>query len=261
MVKPRKLFAVAAFLILTLTACSSGSGGSSNIEVPIFAAASLNKVFTQFEAEFEAENPQYDLVFNFAGSGDLVSQMQAGAPYAVFASANEKWMDEAVKHNLVSNPQIFANNTLALAVAANNPKQITNLSDLVENPDLIVARCAADVPCGSLTDKVLAAAAVDISFDTEQNSVTDTLGVLLSGQADAAFIYSTDIAGANEVEPKVISVPLPQAAEFIQAYPIAIASDNQSLSNEQISAAKAFVEYVMSAEAKAQLLQAGFIVE
>lgn len=37
----------------------------------VFAAASLNSVFTKLEPQFEAANPGADLCFNFGGSSGL----------------------------------------------------------------------------------------------------------------------------------------------------------------------------------------------
>ncbi len=61
----------------------------------MFAAASLKGTFTEIGKQFEAAHEGVTVKFNFAGSSDLVAQIQQGAPADVFASADTKNMDKA----------------------------------------------------------------------------------------------------------------------------------------------------------------------
>ena len=73
------------------------------------------------------------MTFSFAGSSDLVTQLQQGAPGDVFASADTKNMDKATGDNLVEGgPVNFASNTLEIAVPPDNPAKITSFADLAE---------------------------------------------------------------------------------------------------------------------------------
>jgi len=54
----------------------------------VFAAASLTDAFTEIAAAFDSDNPGVTTVFNFAGSNQLATQINEGAPADVFASAN-----------------------------------------------------------------------------------------------------------------------------------------------------------------------------
>ena len=54
----------------------------------VFAAASLTDSFTEIGDAFEAANPDSNVMFNFAGSSDLVAQISEGAVADVFASAD-----------------------------------------------------------------------------------------------------------------------------------------------------------------------------
>jgi molybdate transport system substrate-binding protein len=59
---------------LTVAACSgdqTATSGRQRVPVTVFAAASLNDVFTKLEPQFEAANPGADLRVNFGGSSDL----------------------------------------------------------------------------------------------------------------------------------------------------------------------------------------------
>lgn len=254
--------ATAAMSLLALSACGSGGGADSagdasdgggaggDKKVTVFAAASLTTVYERLEATFEKENPGVDVVLSTGGSSDLVTQMEQGAPADVFASADEKNMDRAVESSLISGePTPFATNELTIAVQPGNPHGIASLSDL-ENPDLSVVRCAVPVPCGSVSDAVLSDAGVTVTAASEENSVTDVLGKVTAGEADAGLVYVTDVArseGAAE------SVEIPEAADHRTTYPIAVTSGAADP-----DLAQKFVDLVTGPEGQKALADAGF---
>lgn len=217
----------------------------------IYAAASLKAPFTELAEQFEDQHPEADVILNFAGSSDLVVQITQGAPVDVFASADTDSMDRLAEAGLdVSSPQPFATNTLSIAVAPGNPAGIKSFHDLTD-PGLQVVVCAPRVPCGVATENAEKASGTTLSPVSEENSVTDVLGKVESGQADAGLVYITDIQGA--ARDKVEGVDFPQAAEAVNTYPIAAVGgpDRQDL-------ADAFVESVLSERGQAVLDQAGF---
>ena len=71
----------------------------------MFAAASLKSTFTTLGIRFETANPGTQVTFSFAGSSDLVAQLQQGAPADVFASADTKNMDKATGDQLFAAPR------------------------------------------------------------------------------------------------------------------------------------------------------------
>ena len=232
----------------------AGNDGSQPVTLHVFAAASLTESFAQLEKDFEAAHPNVDVVVSYAGSQDLVAQMQAGAPADVFASASQTWMDRAASEGLTDgDPVVFARNSLQLAVAPGNPKNVTGLEDVAERDELVTVRCAAAVPCGALTDKVLDAESASVSFDTEQNSVTDTLGLVTAGEADVAFVYTTDVTAARG---KADGVDIAGADSIATTYPIASTSLSRVESRDEV--ARQFVEYVAGAQGQKVLAGAGF---
>ena len=108
------------------TAGTSGTaeaGGS----IVVFAAASLKKSFTDIGEQFKTDNPGASVEFSFAGSSDLVTQLTQGAAADVFASADTNNMEKAAQAGLLAGaPVNFASNTLTIAVAPGNPKNITS---------------------------------------------------------------------------------------------------------------------------------------
>lgn len=249
---------LALIAALTLGACvkdgGSADGGDRSLTLHVFAAASLSAPFDKLEQAFENTHPDVDVVMNFAGSQDLVAQMQAGAPADLFASANEEWMDKARTAGLISGDSpIFARNILEIAVAPGNPKEVKGLADVASRPDLVVVRCAPAVPCGALTDRVLESSGYKVQADTEQNSVTDTLGLVSAGEADAGFVYATDIQAASDT---VEGVPFDEAQNFSTAYPIALTT--QGSEGKANASAREFLQFVTGAEGQNVLEKAGF---
>lgn len=229
---------------------SSAESTAVTGEVTVFAAASLKKTFTELGAQFETVHPGTKVTFNFAGSSDLVAQIAQGAPADVFASADTNNMTKAAEADAVAaDPVNFATNTLTIVTPPGNPKGIASFADLAK-PGTQVVVCAPQVPCGSATEKVEKATGVELSPVSEESAVTDVLGKITSGQADAGLVYVTDAAGAGD---KVDTVAFPESGDAVNTYPIAVLKD---AANPQ--AAQAFVELVTSPSGQDVLTAAGF---
>ena len=215
--------------------------------VTVFAAASLTESFAEIEAAFEAAHPNVDVVLNFGGSSGLATQIVEGAPADVFAAASPSTMDTVVDAGLAMAPVNFATNVLELVVPAGNPGGVTSLADLA-NPDLTVALCAVEVPCGAAAAKALEAAGVVASVDTYEQDVKAVLTKVELGEVDAGLVYVTDVQVAGD---EVEGIELPDAP--IVAYPIALVSDSTNP-----EAARAFIEWVLSEDGQSVLAAAGF---
>ncbi len=82
-------------------------------KVTIFAAASLTEVTRALANDFGGNN-KASFKFNFASSGQLARQIEAGAPADIFLSANIKWLDYTVNSKKLPNElkAMFAKNRL-----------------------------------------------------------------------------------------------------------------------------------------------------
>lgn len=246
---PRGAAAALAGLLLLpgLAACG---GGDDTTVLRVFAAASLTSAFEELADAFEEEHQGVEVELNLAGSSDLVTQIQNGARADVFASADEPNMQRLVDDGLAgSEPDAFAANTLTIAVPPGNPAGINGLADLAAAEiDLVV--CAPQVPCGAASVRAEDEAGLDWTPRSEEQSVTDVLNKVVSGQADAGLVYVTDVLGADGA---VDSVDFPESAVTRNTYPIATVegSDEEEL-------ARAFVELVRSERGSSVLTGAGF---
>ncbi len=137
---------------------------------------------------------------------------------------------------------VFARNRLALATPADNPGGVQGLESL-SDPDLLVAACAPEVPCGALARKVLAN--YDSIVDTYEPSVRSVLGKLLLGEVDAGLVYVTDLAADG-----ILRFDLPSSPTA--SYHLVVLGDGR--------AAQAFADFVLSPPARSILARAGFLL-
>ena len=216
----------------------------------VFAAASLTETFTELADRFETANPGVRVTLNFAGSADLVTQIREGAPADVFASADAANMARLSSDGLIDGtPQVFATNTLMIAVPADNPAGIDSFADLAA-PNVDVVVCAPQVPCGAALPALEAAAGVRLAPVSEENAVTDVLGKVTSGQADAGLVYVTDVASAGDA---VLGIPVPEADQAVNEYPIAVVAGGA-----QARLAASFARFVTGETGQGVLGAAGF---
>lgn len=238
--------------VLGLVACGTqDSPGPANSDqsLTVFAAASLQSTFTELGRQYEAAHPGSTVTFSFAGSSDLATQLTAGAPADVFASADTLTMDRVAADELIDGqPVPFATNTLTIAVPPGNPAGITSFEDLAD-PDTRVVLCAPQVPCGAAAAKAQDAAGVTVNAVSEEASVTDTLGKVRSGEADAGLVYVTDVQAAGT---SVEGIEFPEAAEALTTYPVAAVAGGNS------ERARSFIELVTSQAGQQLLADAGF---
>ncbi|MFW5475123.1 molybdate ABC transporter substrate-binding protein [Knoellia sp. CPCC 206450] len=252
---------VAASVALLASACSSGTGTleplggpdprvTTSRDLTVFAAASLQRPFERMGRLFEDTHAGVTVRFSFGGSSGLVAQLSEGAPGDVLATADEPTMADAVEDGLITgDPKPFASNTLQVVVPADNPAGVQSLADLAR-PGTQVVLCAPAVPCGAASTALEKAAAVDIRPVSEEQSVTDVLGKVRSGEADAGLVYVTDVASAGA---EVVGIDVPEASAVVNTYPIAALRDAVDA-----DLAAEFVALVTGGEGGEILLDAGF---
>lgn len=221
----------------------------------VFAAASLTDAFTEIAAAFDSDNPGVTTVFNFAGSNQLATQINEGAPADVFASADQETMDQAQKQGLVQASQRhdFVSNTLVVIVpvaATKSPRAVADLGDA--GYARIAIGLPASVPVGRYTKSVLEAAGLWGAIEPKMigaNNVRQALDYVARGEVDAGFVYSTDAA----LMPGKVKVALTVPSTRPILYPVAplTAAPNAPM-------AQRFVEFLVSPEAQAVLARYGF---
>jgi len=220
--------------------------------ITVAEAASLTDAFAAIATKFQQQNKGTTITLNPAASSALVTQIQAGAPADVFASADLTNMDKLVTSGKVTaSPQTFARNSMAIVTKPGNPKNVKSVTDL---PNVgVVSLCGATVPCGVYAANILQRAGVTIpeSRITRGADVKTTLAAVAQGDAQAGMVYVTDAKAAGST---VTGVEIPEAQNTIAVYPIApiAGTSNAKLAN-------AFISYVLSPAGQKILAKYGFL--
>jgi molybdate transport system substrate-binding protein len=224
-------------------------------ELIVSAAASLTNAVGEIGKKFENLNPGVKVICNFAASGPLLQQIEKGAPVDVFASADQKTMDQAQEKNLVLpwTRKDFVSNGLVLIVPTDAKRPIQTLEDLkmrevarisLGNPETVPAgRYAKEVLTNDgLWEKLLP----KFIFG---NTVRQVLDYVSRGEVDAGFVFSTD---AIQMKDKVRIVLTSEKHKPI-LYPIAVVTASQK---KELS--RRFVDFVQGKEGQEILSQYGF---
>jgi molybdate transport system substrate-binding protein len=245
----RPALAVSVVLVAGLTGCS-WSSTPPPASIRVFAAASLKKPFTEIGERFKTDNPGASIELVFARTSELVIKLLDGASADVLATADTKEMGRAAQAGLLARDWVnFASNTLVIAVAPGNPKNIATFADL-GRPDLDVVVCAPAIPCGSATQKIEHQTGVQLTPVNQQSSRTDVLNKVTSRQADAGLVYATDAIEAGDT---VTAVAFPEAAGAVNTYPVAALDESKNP-----NLAHKFVDLVTGEVGQKILAQDGF---
>jgi molybdate transport system substrate-binding protein len=224
----------------------------------VFAAASLTDAFTEIGAAFEAANPGVTVVFNFANSRALSTQIEEGAVADVFASANTKEMDTLATGGMVGEAKPFVNNLLTIIVPPDNPAGLSIPRDL-SRAGLKLVLAAEEVPVGKYARQVLDKLdvlygagyrdAVLANVVSNEDNVKQVVAKVQLGEVDAGIVYTSDVVAA----PELVSIEIPAEQNVIAVYPIAVLQ-----ASSEPTLAQAFIDYVLSDEGQAVLRAWGF---
>lgn len=241
-------------------------------ELTVFAAASMTETLNQIAEDYKTVEPNVSLTFNFASSGDLLSQIKEGADCDVFISAAPKQMnalDGSLKDDADKNPDgldellegtriDLLENKVVLAVPEGNPKNIDSfdkLADRLGAGEGFLAIGNSDVPVGQYTRKIFAhygmdeQSLADAGVLTYGSNVKEVTTQVSEGAVDCGIIYATDAysAGLESVDEATADM----CGQVI--YPAAVLR-NSAHPDE----AKAFLDYLTGEDAGRVFESVGF---
>ena len=166
---------IVATTLITSFFISNANAAST---VTVFAASSLTESFTELGKQFEKTHPGTKIIFSFQASSNLLTQIKAGAPADIFASAET-----------FAGGTDYLINRVVVAVPKNS--KLFKVSDL--NGKTTWIQCAHEVPCGATADAALAGEGVISKPASLEPKVSSAVAKLLAGEVDAAIIYRTDV--------------------------------------------------------------------
>jgi molybdate transport system substrate-binding protein len=232
-------------------------------ELTVFAAASLTDAFNSMKETLESDHEGLTITYNFGGSPTLVTQLAEGAAADVVALASLRQMDAAIEQEVIAGEATnFAQNRLAIVVPADNPADVQTPVDLAKD-GLTLVVAAAEVPVGQYARESVCkmgndetrfgegfVSKVAANVVSEEDNVKAVLTKVAIGEADAGFVYTTDVTA--DVADDVLLIDIPTEVNVIARYPIAAAAGGDA------ELAQAFIDYVLGKDGQATLVEFGF---
>ena len=270
---------VSMIMAVVMTAALVGGCGSSkeNVSetvsetaettVTLFAAKSLNTVMEELIAAYGEIQPNVTIVGSYDSSGTLMTQIEEGASCDVFFSAAQKQMNqlekqdglvvEGTRHNVV-------NNQVCVVTYKGSDTQVTGLDTLSKASSFALAD--GSVPVGKYTRQALVNAGILEEVEDVSKIPTATVSEALGGVeinecANVGAVAAAVAEGSNEVGTVYYSdtYGYEERLEILETvsydltgnviYPVGQIVNQEADELEQ-AAAKDFIEFLVSDEAK-----------
>jgi molybdate transport system substrate-binding protein len=228
-------------------------------DLTVFAAASLQDAFTEIGRLYR-RGGRHDVRFSFAASSALARQIEQGAPAAIFASADEEWMDYLQQRGLIvaSTRKSLLGNQLVLIVPADSTATVEikpgfDLARLLGGRHWVTGD-PRSVPVGRYAREALTRLGVwkfAQSRLVRAENVRVALALVERGEAAAGIVYATDAAVSRKVR---VAAVFPADSHTPITYPVAIVRQQDG------TAARDFVKFLQGPEAAASFRKFGFSV-
>ena len=249
---------VVSFLIALLLgnlACrgTRTPGVASPAEVTVAAASDLTPAFEEIGREFEATE-KTKVVFVFGSTGLLTRQIENGAPFDVFASANVSFIDQLDQKGLIvpGTKTTYARGRITLWTTAESPLKIEKIEDLTRAEVQRIAIANPDhAPYGQAAREALEKAGIwdDVKPKLVYgDNIRQTLQFAETGNVEVAIValsLSVQSKGRWVLVPEELHQPLLQGMGVIKG-----------TKNEV--AAKAFSSFVTGPKGREILKKYGF---
>ena len=251
-----KRLAIALALLLPLSARAQAPQ-----PVTLFAAASLTDALTEIGQAWAATGQPAPRL-SFASSSTLARQIEAGAPAAIFASADARWMDELAHRELIvadSRIDLLGNDLVVVGPAGAAPMPVSASADWLA---LLRGRLGADgriatgdpahVPAGIYAQQALTRLGAWTALKGRIAAAEDVRNALLlveRGEAPLGIVYATDAAVSRAV---VVVARFPADSHDPVVYPFAL------LRGQDSPAARALFGFITGPTGRAIFAARGF---
>jgi len=219
----------------------------------VAAASDLTPAFEEIGRAFEASQ-KIKVVFVFGSTGLLTKQIENGAPFDVFAAANQTFIDQLEKKGLVvpGTKRTYARGRITLWTTSEGPLKIEKIDDLTRPEVHRIAIANPDhAPYGQAAREALQTAGI---WDAVQpklvygDNIRQTLQYAETGNVEVAIValsLSVGSKGRWVLVPENLHKPLDQGLGIIRG-----------TKNEQ--AARAFSDFVNGAQGREIMKKYGF---
>ncbi|WP_005034550.1 molybdate ABC transporter substrate-binding protein [Holophaga foetida] len=240
------------FAVLALSVASFVQAGD---KITVAAAASLKNALTEVSEAFKKAHPGNEVALAFTSSGKALSQIQQGAPYDIFLSADMEFPEQLVKTGFAaSEVKTYALGHLVLWSSSIDAKHLSleGLTDpkvqriAIANPKL--------APYGKRAEETLKAKGLWSKVESKLvygESISQTAQFALTGNAQVGFVALSLALSPEMAKGSYIPVPENLHQPLAQGYVILKPGANRPL-------AKQFGDFLLSRPAQAIFSRHGF---
>lgn len=218
----------------------------------IYSGAGLRNPMDEIGKIFK-EQYNIEIQYNYAGSAQLLSQIELSGKGDVFIPGSAYYYEEADKKGLVDKRHDVAYHIPTIVVPKDNPAEIKSIEDLAKDGVKVVLGDEKACAIGKVGKKVLEKCNLYDKVSKNKVASTATVNELLvyifMKQADATIMWEDNLKGVEYVD----TIEIPKEKNIIKTIPISTVKN--SLNKEM---AQKFVDFVVSDEGKKIFRDYGF---
>jgi molybdate transport system substrate-binding protein len=223
----------------------------------VAAAVSLKAPLEDAAKRFQAASPGEEITFTFGSSGQLAAQIEQGAPADLFVSAASVDMARLANSRRIDagTRAAIAGNRLVVIVPRGTaaPASLAGLLD--PRFRRIAIGNVKTVPAGRYAREALVAsnllAGVEKRFLYAEN-VRQVVDIVAGGDADAGFVYATDIPLGGDRIDLAFQVPAELHSSIVDEGAVVAGAKSGAR-------ARAFLGFLTSPEGRALFVERGFL--
>ncbi|MFX3623645.1 MAG: molybdate ABC transporter substrate-binding protein [Ectobacillus sp.] len=245
-------------LISFLLFAGLGCTKQEKTELTVSAAASLRDALTEIQKNYEKEQKNIKISFNFGSSGALLQQIEQGAPVDLFFSAAEDKFQVLVDKGIIRKEESknLLSNELVLIV----PKEKAAVEGFTSLKSKEVQKLALgmpeSVPAGKYGKQLLASMGLWEELEKKVVYAKDVRQVLTyveTNNVDGGIVYKTDAQVSSKV--KIVETAAKNTHDPI-VYPLGIIR-----ASKHKEEAKRFYQYLQTKQALEVFEKYGFQIE
>jgi molybdate transport system substrate-binding protein len=249
---------VRTFLVLALLAAGPAVAGEKHT-INVAAAANLKDAAAALAKAYQAEHPGVEIAVTLGASGTFFAQIQSGAPFDLFLSADREYPDQIVAGKLApaADEHVYALGKLVVWIPPDSKLPLASRGlQVLADPAVTKVAIAnpALAPYGRAAEAALKAVGV---YDAVKEklvlgtSVAQVAQFATTGAADAAFLPYSLVLGKELSTGTFIAVPEQLYPKIEQAGVVLSGAREPSL-------ARGFLEFILGEKGRATLAKFGY---
>lgn len=243
-------------------------------EVQVFITSDLAYVMNQLAKTYESNHPDVAISYTVDGSTSLLTQIQAGASCDLYFTDTESQMESLQSSGfIISNgyTNVVGNNLVVIAKKGSGTT-VTSLDDIAGAGSIALA--SGNLPLGVYTRRAMVVDGLIIETDDlstitsaeisnqlngveiqEKNSAAQVVSAVADGSCQVGCVLYSDICGSEDS----LDIVETLGNDFSGRIVYSLAQiQNDKASEEEKTAATAFMDYITSQEAAAVFSQCHF---